>query len=310
MSQFAAQSALPTQYDTYPFIDSSRFTSKLKDQVVIVTGASSGVGKATAHAFAAAGANVACVARRQAQLDTVVEELQSQHQVKSLAIAADICDPESVRRIIETVEKALGPPDVLVNCAGITRFGTLAAEKDFETWWRVVNVNLRGPAALIHAALPGMIRRQKGFVLTVTSTSGSQDIPFNTAYATSKAAVIKLHQDLAVELRPHNIGSFSIHPGSIATDLAKDPNAINMESVDEEPEMQRMMQAFGDLKYQTPELPANTMVALVAEERCRVLDGRYIDAEQNLEMVLQEAEKPDGGRVQKERLYRLKVDEL
>ena len=69
MSQFAAESSMPTQYETYPFIDSSRFTGRLTDKVVVVTGASSGIGRATTHAFAAAGASVACVARRQAELD-------------------------------------------------------------------------------------------------------------------------------------------------------------------------------------------------------------------------------------------------
>lgn len=310
MCQFAARSSPPTQYDTYPFIDPSRFAGKLKGKVVIITGASSGVGKTSAHAFAAAGASVACVARRQAELEAIVQELKAAREINAIAVTADVCDPPSARHIIETVESELGPPDVILNCAGITRFGTLAAETDFETWWRVVNVNLRGLAALIHAGLPSMIRRGSGVVMSVTSTSGSQNIPYNTAYATSKAAVIKLHQDLAVELRRHGIVSFSVHPGTIATDLSKSPEAINMASVNEEPDMQQALQAFGDLKYQTPQLPADTFVALFADERCKALSGKYIDAEQDLGTVLDEIEKQDGGRVEKDRLYQLKVDEL
>ena len=310
MSQFAAKSALETQYDTYSFIDPSRFIGKLEGKVVIVTGASSGVGKASVHAFAAAGASVACVARREAELEALVSDLKSKHSAKALAVPADISQPASAKGIIEKVETDLGPTDILLNCAGITRFGTLYAEEDFGTWWRVFEVNLRGPVALVHLVLPSMIERKSGIVMTVTSTSGSQDIPYNTAYATSKAAVIKLHQDLAVELERHNIFSYSVHPGTIPTELSATSEAINMKSIEEEPGMQEMMQAFKDLKYQTPELPANVFVTLAAEERCKALNGRYIDSEQDLEAVICEAEKEGGGRVGKEKLYHLKVDEL
>ncbi|KAK4551922.1 hypothetical protein LTR86_010823 [Recurvomyces mirabilis] len=269
---FAARTSLPIQYDTYDFIAPSRFTGKLQGKVVVVTGASAGIGKATAHAFAAAGA--------------------------------------SAKMVVEIAEKGLGPVDVLLNVAGITRYGTLVAEEDFNTWWRVLEVNLRGPTALIHAVLPSMIKRRTGIVMTVSSTSGSSDVPYNTAYACSKAAVIKLHQDLAVELQRHNILSFSVHPGTVATDLGQLSSAINMKSVQEEAAMQKAFQAFQELKYQTPKLAADTFVALAVEKRLGVLNGRYIDAEQNLEIVLTEAEKENGGRIGKERLYRLKLDEL
>lgn len=310
MPPFAAESSLPTQYEVYPFIDPSRFKGKLTDKVVVVTGASAGIGKATTHAFAAAGASIACVARRQAELADLVADLKSKHAVPALAVAADISTSMKAKEIIEQVESELGPIDILLNCAGITRYGTLAAEEDFETWWRVLEVNLYGPTALIHAVLPSMIKRRAGIVMTVASTSGSQDVPYNTAYAVAKAGVIKLHQDLAVELRRHNIQSYSVHPGSIPTELAGNSSAVNMKSVGEEPEMQQAMEAFKDMKYQTLELPASTFVALVADQRCQALNGMYIDAEQDLSFVLQEAEKEGAGRIGKERLYHLKVDEL
>ena len=83
MSQFAAKSALPTQYDTYPFIAPSRFTGKLNSKVVLITGASAGLGKASAHAFAAAGASVACVARRETELDKkIIEQISEPNQQK------------------------------------------------------------------------------------------------------------------------------------------------------------------------------------------------------------------------------------
>ncbi|KAK3046543.1 hypothetical protein LTR09_011998 [Extremus antarcticus] len=310
MSQFAAKSTLPTQYDIYPFIEPSRFIGKLKGTVAVVTGAGRGIGRAAALAFASSGASVACVARRHDDLEAVVAEIKQKHGSAAMAVVADISAPDSPKRIIEDVEKILGPIDILLNCAGMTRFGTLVAEPDFNTWWRLLEVNLRGPVALIHAVLPSMIARKTGVVMTVTSTSGSQDIPFNTAYATSKAAVIKFHQDLSVEIERHGILSFSVHPGTVATDLGQVSSAINMDSVKEEPGMQEMLEAFQNLKYQTTELAANSFVALCADERCKTMNGRYIDSEQDLGEVIKEAEKGGKGRVIIERLYHLKVDEL
>lgn len=310
MSRFAAKSALSTQYDTYPFIDPSRFGGKLKGRVAVVTGAGRGIGKAAALAFAASGASVACIARRPNDINAVASEIKQKYSTASTAIAADISDPDSPQRIIEEVEQQLGPVDILLNCAGMTRFGTLAAESDFSTWWRLLEVNLRGPVALIHATLPSMISRQTGVVMTVASTSGSQDIPFNTAYAASKAAVIKFHQDLAVEVKRHGILSFSVHPGTVATDLGQVSSAINMDSVKEEPQMQEMLTSFQNLKYQTAELAANTFVALCADESCEAMHGRYIDSEQDLGEVIKEAEKGEEGMVSSKKLYHLKVDEL
>lgn len=310
MSQFAAKSKLTTQYDTYPFIDPSRFTNKLVGKVAIVTGAGRGIGKIAAFAFAAAGASVACIARRREDLEAVVLEIAEKYDGTAIAVVADVADPGAPERIVEEVGNSLGPADILLNCAGMTRFGTLAAEPDFNIWWHLLEVNLRGPVALIHAVLPSMIIRKTGIVMTVASTSGSQDIPFNTAYATSKAAVIKFHQDLAVEVERHGILSFSVHPGTVATDLGQVKSAINMRSVQEEPAMQKMLAAFGEVKYQSTELAANTFVALCADERCKVLSGRYIDAEQDLSEVVTEVEKGGQGRIVAERLYHLKVDEL
>ena len=307
---FTAQSSLPKQYSTYDFIAPSRFTGRLKGKVTLVTGASAGIGRKSCLAFAAAGASVACVARRQADLDALVDEIKSQHGVSATAVAADVSDPTSAKKIVENVERELGPVDILLNCAGITRMGALVDEENFSTWWRVLEVNLRGPVALTHAVLPSMVERKTGTIITVSSTAGSQDIALVTAYATSKAAVIKFQQDLAAEVGRHGITTYSIHPGTVATDLGAIEGAINMESMQQEPEAQRQFQEFKDLKYQTPELMADSCVALCAEERFRVLSGRFVDCEQRLDRVLEEAEKEEKGRVGKENLYRLKLEEL
>ena len=307
---FTAKTDLPKQYETYDFIVPSQFTGKLTGKVAVVTGASAGLGRAACCAFAAAGASVACVARRQIELETFVSELKTQHGVPATAVVADVSDPANAKKIAEQVQRVLGPVDILLNCAGVTRLGTLAAEEDFATWWRVVEVNLRGPVALIHAILPSMIERKTGIAMTVSSTSGSMDVPLNIAYATSKAAVIKFQQDLAVEVERHGIMSFSIHPGSIHTELGATDSAVNQKSIQDELLAQKMFEEFQNMKYQSPDLLGDTCVALCADERCRVLNGKYIDCEQPLDEVLKEAEKPQGGRIGRDHLYHLRLDEL
>lgn len=307
---FTAKTSLPKQYETYDFISPSRFTGKLIGKVAVVTGATSGLGRSACLAFAAAGASLACVARRKAQLDELVSEIQNKHSVAATAVAADVSDPDAAKKIMKSVENDLGPVDILLNCAGITRMGTLAAENDFATWWRVLEVNVRGPVALTHAVLPSMIKRKKGIIMTVSSTAGSMDVPILTSYATSKAAVIKFQQDLAREVERYGIRSYSIHPGTIPTELGAAEGAINPKSMQEEPEVQKMVEEFMKLKYQTPELMADTCVAICADERFKALSGKYIDCEQPLDEVLKEAEKPGKGRIGEENLYHLKLDEI
>ena len=306
---FSAKSNLPKQYDSYDFISPSRFTGKLKGKVAVITGASGGIGKTTCLAFAAAGANVACVARKEAALNDLVSEIKTKHSGTATAVVADVSDPASSKKIVSQVEQELGPVDILLNCAGITRMGALAHEEDFATWWRVLEVNLRGPAALTHAVLPSMIERKTGIVMTISSMAGASTVPILTSYASSKAAVIKFHQDLAHEVERHGIRSYSFHPGTLPT-MGTDDSVMNPKSLEEEPAVQQMFEEFKDLKYQSPELFANTVVAVCADERFKALNGRFIDCEQPVDKVLEEAEKPDGGRVGKENMYHLKLDEL
>lgn len=310
MSSFTANTSLPKQYDTYDFIDPSRFTGKLGGKVVLITGASAGLGRVSCLAFAKAGASVACVARRREQLDALVDEIKIRHDVPATAIVADVSDSAAAKRIVSEAEHNLGPVDILLNCAGITRFGNLVHEEDLTTWWRLFEVNVRGPVALTHAVLPSMIERRTGTIITVASTAGSLDIPCVTAYGASKAAVIKFQQDLALEVERHGIRSYSIHPGTVATDMGSTETAINPRSMQEEPIVQELLKEFQGLQYQSPELMANTAVALCAEDRFHALNGRYIDCEQPLDVVVEEAEKEGGGRVGEEGLYKLGVREL
>lgn len=277
----------------------------------IITGASVGIGRAVCKAYAAAGASVACVARREADLNTLVEEIKGQGG-HAIAVVADVAAPGAAQHIVAKVESELGPVDILINNAAISRISPVVAEpEDLDIWWRVYEVNVRGPVALIRAVLPSMIDRQTGIVMSVSSNVATMALPVMTAYASSKAAISKFHESLSVELEGTGVLSFAVNPGFIRTELGKPQDAINRAAMDN-----WAMKAFfdsvssGSKKTQSLEVPADTLVALAAEERCKVLNGKHVTAEKNLEEILREAEKEGGGRIGKERLYLVNIGML
>jgi NAD(P)-dependent dehydrogenase (short-subunit alcohol dehydrogenase family) len=304
----SAKNDLPKQFTTYPFIDPTRFAGKLDGKVVLVTGASAGLGRVAALAFAAAGASVACIARRQDLLDSVVREIRARYSTPALAIRADICEPTAPITIVEEVERELGPVDILLNVAGIVRFSNLADEEDFNKWWRVVEVNLKAPVALTHAVLPSMTKRKTGVLITISSSSGVLDHPFSSAYGTSKAAVIKFQQLIALEVAQHGILSFSIHPGTVTgTEIGSVDSAVNHTTLQNEPELTKLFQTFHDCVPQTPELMANVCVALCAEQRFKSMNGCYINCELPLDRVIEGLEEATIKEVGTNEMYKLRL---
>jgi NAD(P)-dependent dehydrogenase (short-subunit alcohol dehydrogenase family) len=218
----------------------------------------------------------------------------------------------AAQKIVAQVEKELGPVDILVNNAGISRIGPLAVEEDdLDIWWRVHEVNVRAPVSLIRAVLPSMLKRNTGVLLTTSSAVATMSLPVMTAYSSSKAAISKFHESLSVELEDTNILSFAVHPGMVKTELGSAENAINKEHI-QHPTMQGFLKmvSSSDIKRQEPELCADTMVALAADSRYKVLTGRHINATQELPPVAEEAEKEGKGRLGSERLYLITVPTL
>lgn len=308
---FSAPSSLTKRDDTYPFIQPERHKGKLSGRTALVTGAGRGIGHAIACAFGAAGAQVICVARRQADLDEVVKDIASKGG-RAVGAAADVTDPKAFGGVVEQAFRHFGTEDVdiLVNCAGMTRYNLFENEDgDLADWWRVMEVNLKGPLLFIRGALPSMKRRKRGTIVTVSSTSGSLDIPYNTAYATSKAAVIKFNQDLWHEVHDAGIHCFTLHPGSVATDLGLNADAVNMEAMQNSPGMQKVFGEFQQMTCQAPELAANTCVALCVEPAAALMNGKYIDSQQDLGEVLQCA-RDNPAKLKDGNLYRLKLEEF
>jgi short-subunit dehydrogenase len=162
---------------------------------------------------------------------------------------------------------------------------------------------------MTHAVLPSMAKRKTGILITTSSLAGSLDVPLMSAYSCAKAALIKLQQSLVAEVEKDGILCFSVQPGTVPTEIGTTEHVFNPAAV-EWPLAQQMFKDFETVKLQSPQLFANSCVAICADERFKVLNGKFIDVEQPLDEVLKEAEKPDGGRIAKEDMYHLKLDEL
>ena len=291
-SSMASSHNLPIHRNSYPFIAPARFIGQLQDKRALVTGASHGIGRSTVQALAAAGAHIACVSRNSEALDALVTSLNT----KAVAIPADITDTARLADVVRETESRLGGPiDILVNCAGGVRFNTFEAEDpELGDWWRIFELNLRAPVALIRLVLPAMLKRGSGTIISFGSSAAVEEAPFCTAYATSKTALTKFHAELEAETSGRGVATYVLHPGEVDTGAAKVPGALNMDTLMTTPRMAAHLAKWEHMILAQPELAADTVVALCADERARVLSGKFIDARKDLEGLVEQMEKPMG----------------
>lgn len=187
----------------------------LKGMVVLVTGAGSGLGEATARAFAREGCAVACVDINKEAAARVSNELEAQGN-KSLAIRCDVSDASSVQDAVQLTSTRFGRLNILVNCAAIDH--TLSVEEmTIEQWDQVIAVNLRGPFLFAKAALPLMRAQQSGHIINIASTAATRAWANASAYHASKWGLRGFSRALGVEGRPHGIRVTTIIPGGMRT---------------------------------------------------------------------------------------------
>jgi NAD(P)-dependent dehydrogenase (short-subunit alcohol dehydrogenase family) len=273
--------------------------ARLTGQVALVTGGGRGIGRAVAGALAAAGAAVAVVARSADQLAETAALITTAGG-RARAYRADVSDRAAMTRVVEAVERELGPVDLLVNNAGVSGPAGPTWEASPDEWWRCLEVNLGGPLLCCRLVLPGMVARRRGRVVNVASGAGCRPIPHLSAYSTSKAGLIRLTECLATEVAGHGLSVFAIQPGTVRTTLA--------ESVLRDEAARRwlpwLVETFEEGRVVPPERAAR-LVVFLASGRADGLSGRFLDVAEDVEERVRRA-----AEVNERDLYALRLGRL
>lgn len=272
--------------DTYPAIDPAKvdFTGKS----IFISGGSKGIGRALVLSLTKAGASQIAVGARsdlsQLARDVEATALKARRTPpRFLAINFDVTDQRSVDDAATRVEREFGKCDIVVNNAGILGEFSKVSESDPEAWWRVFNVNVRGPYLISRAFLP-LLLKAKGtrYLIHVCSVGAFLVGDGLSAYQTSKAALLKLSQHIDAEYSQQGVTSFCIHPGNIPTDIVggRDglPDDLKPGMFPPTPSLRRPKTNLHLLLVftETPEISADTIVYLSSERR-DWLGGRYIN---------------------------------
>lgn len=202
-----------------------------KDKVVLITGAGSGIGKATALAFGKAGARVACLSRSEPELNETIGEIEKAGG-KAMALVADISSEEQMERAVEKMKAEWGRCDVVFANAGINGVWAPIEELDLEEWNKTLNVNLTGTYLTIRAAI-GLLKQQGGSIVITSSVNGTRIFSNTgaTAYSCTKAAQVAMAKMLALEFARWKVRVNVVCPGSIETKIQESTDKQNLEEV-------------------------------------------------------------------------------
>jgi len=225
---------------------------ELEGQVALVTGGGRGIGRLIALELADAGMRVAVAARSAEQVEQTAQE------IGGLAVTADVSDAEQVEAMTATVERELGPIDLLVNNAGVGAPSRLPSEEDPADWWHVFEINVLGAYLCSRAVLRGMVERRRGRIVNTGSGASYLRGVSSSSYAASKAALGRFGEVLAGQVAEFDVHVFVFSPGLVRTELTG---------------------GFGDDAPWTPPELAPRLVRVLASGRADRLAGRYIHAE-------------------------------
>lgn len=201
-------------------------TENIRGKVVVITGASSGLGAEAARHLAKAGAKVVLGARRMDRLEALADELDLS---KNAVVKTDVTDRVQVQALVDRAVKLHGRIDVIVNNAGLMPLSSLEMLR-VDEWDRMVDVNIKGVLYGIAAALPHMMEQKSGQIINVASVAGHKVGPGTAVYSATKHAVRVISEGLRQEVKPYNIRTTIISPGAVESEL---PNSIGAEGVTE-----------------------------------------------------------------------------
>ena len=224
-------------------------SNNIAGKIVVITGASSGLGEATARLLSAEGASVVLGARRVDRLRSLADELTGRGG-KALAVATDVTQRDQVKRLVDAAVQTYGRIDVMINNAGLMPQSLLERLK-IDEWDRMIDVNIKGVLYGIAAALPHMKQQKSGHIINVSSVAGHKVRPGAAVYAATKHAVRALSEGLRQEVKPYNIRTTVISPGAVATEL---PNSVT------DPDAAERIRKF----YEEVAIPADSFARAVA----------------------------------------------
>jgi len=245
--------------------------TNLSDAAVIITGASSGIGEATARVLAEEGAAVALAARREERLQDLKAEIED-HGGTAIVVATDVTDRAQVQALADATLDAFGSIDVLINNAGIMPL-SLMKNRHEEEWEQMVDVNIKGVLHGVGAVLPVMQEQGHGHIVNVSSVAGRRVFPGGAVYCGTKHFVTALSEGMRNELAPdHNIRITSIEPGAVDTELT---HTITDEEILE------MLQSGGDMTpLESEDIAEAIRYAVTAPERVDVEELLVMPTEQ------------------------------
>lgn len=191
----------------------------IQNKIVFITGASSGIGQATAYQMAEQGAHIIIAARRKERLDEMAHQIESKHNVKVLPISLDITDKEQVQASIHNLPQAWQPVDIVINNAGAALSSGLMQEGDLDSWDNTIDINVKGLLYVTRTFLPSMIERDSGHIINIGSIAAQETYPGGNVYSATKHAVNAITNSLRKDLLGYSIRVSEIDPGAVHTEF-------------------------------------------------------------------------------------------
>ncbi|KAK7190967.1 hypothetical protein DPSP01_009168 [Paraphaeosphaeria sporulosa] len=278
-------STIPLQHAPYGPITEETLKDKNTGKVAVVTGAAQGIGAAIAESLAKSGAAVA-ILDLSVDRQKATQQACESHGAKVKAYACDVADQEAVVKTFDGIEKDLGPIDILVNNAGILVQRPLIMS-DFDSFWKQIEVNFKGPLLTIHTLLPRMRDRGHGCIINIASRSATVDVPMTLGYVTSKAALTRathtLQREMALDGLDPAIHLYALHPGGVLTGMGASGAPKDVQEKYGNPKDEEFFKSL----FKDPPILCGQTCAWLATGEGKDLRGLYIDCRQDVTRLLE-----------------------